>query len=125
MEKDFMKIKKYIYINYHNVGKSQIFIYYKIVLYEYLWKKEIKIGNIQSKIDVNNKNYKLFKRKYVIYDKNGLAKEYGLFDNKLIYEGEYLNGKRNGQGKEYNIIGNIIFEGEYLNLMNSVEFYYN
>ena len=31
----------------------------------------------------------------------------------LIYEGEYLNGKRNGKGKEY-YYGDLIFEGEYL-----------
>ena len=30
-------------------------------------------------------------------------------------EGEYLNGKRNGKGKEYYENGNIKFEGEYLN----------
>ena len=34
--------------------------------------------------------------------------------SELFYEGEYLNGKRNGKGKEYSK-GNIIFEGEYLN----------
>ena len=35
---------------------------------------------------------------------------------KLIYEGEYLNGLRNGKGKEYfnYITQNLIFEGEYL-----------
>ena len=31
----------------------------------------------------------------------------------LIFEGEYLNGKRNGIGKEYDYYGEIIFEGEY------------
>ena len=34
--------------------------------------------------------------------------------NKLIYEGEYLNGIRDGKGKEYNeYSGDLIFEGEY------------
>ena len=33
----------------------------------------------------------------------------------MIFEGEYLNGKRNGKGKEYNKEGKLIFEGEYLN----------
>ena len=33
----------------------------------------------------------------------------------FIYEGEYLNGKKNGKGKEYNQYGKIIFEGEYSN----------
>ena len=33
----------------------------------------------------------------------------------LIFEGEYLNGERNGKGKVYNDKGEIIFEGEYIN----------
>ena len=33
--------------------------------------------------------------------------------SKLEFEGEYLNGERNGKGKEYNYNGDIIFEGEY------------
>ena len=36
-------------------------------------------------------------------------------DGNLIFEGEYLNGERNGKGKEYNYDGGLIFEGEYLN----------
>ena len=40
---------------------------------------------------------------------NGFAGEYD--NGSLIFEGEYLNGKRNGKGKEYNF--NYIFEGEY------------
>ena len=32
-----------------------------------------------------------------------------------MFEGEYLNGLRNGKGKEYNSKGDLIFEGEYLN----------
>ena len=31
------------------------------------------------------------------------------------FEGEFLNGKRNGKGKEYYIDGKLKFEGEYLN----------
>ena len=34
---------------------------------------------------------------------------------KLRFEGEYLNGERNGKGKEYNYDGELIFEGEFLN----------
>ena len=33
----------------------------------------------------------------------------------LIFEGEYLNEKRNGKGKEYNDDGELTFEGEYIN----------
>ena len=39
--------------------------------------------------------------------------KYDIFD-KLIFEGEYLNGKRNGKGREYNN-GFLNFEGTYLN----------
>ena len=35
--------------------------------------------------------------------------------NKLKFEGEYLNGERNGKGKEYYENGQLKFEGEYLN----------
>ena len=43
-----------------------------------------------------------------------MVKEYK-YNGKLIYEGEYLNGKRNGKGKEYDYKGELEFEGEYLN----------
>jgi len=33
----------------------------------------------------------------------------------LIFEGEYLDGKKNGKGKEYYGNGKLKFEGEYLN----------
>ena len=38
-------------------------------------------------------------------------KNYG----KLEFEGEYLNGERNGKGKDYYDKGGKEFEGEYLN----------
>ena len=42
------------------------------------------------------------------------GREYDGFDDKLLYEGEYLHGERNGKGKEY-YGGRLEFEGEYLN----------
>ena len=33
----------------------------------------------------------------------------------IEFEGTYLNGKRNGKGKEYDINGILVFDGEYLN----------
>ena len=33
----------------------------------------------------------------------------------FLYEGDYLNGKRNGKGKEYYNNGKQKFEGKYLN----------
>ena len=44
----------------------------------------------------------------------GKIKEYSDF-GQLIFEGEYLNGKKNGIGKEYRNNGKLLFEGEYLN----------
>ena len=31
-----------------------------------------------------------------------------------MFEGEYLNGERNGKGKEYYSNGEVRFEGEYI-----------
>ena len=46
-------------------------------------------------------------------DKNGNVKEYD--EGELVFEGQYINGKRHGKGKEYNYQGYLLFEGEYLN----------
>ena len=32
----------------------------------------------------------------------------------MIYDGEYLNGKKNGEGKEYHV-NKIMFEDKYMN----------
>ena len=69
---------------------------------------------IQNILNIKLLNYKLFSGKYIIYSTKGVGKEYDAYTDDLIYEGEYLNGKRNGKGKEYNEIGNVIFEGAYL-----------
>ena len=52
-------------------------------------------------------------KEYEIKDGKGFVKEYNN-NGKLIYEGEYLYGEKNGKGKEYNDNGELIFEGEYL-----------
>ena len=51
-----------------------------------------------------------------------MQKEYDDKD-KLIFEGKYLIGKRNGKGKEYdNYFDNkIIFEGEFLNRKKKIK----
>ena len=43
----------------------------------------------------------------------GKVKEY--YDDKLNFEGEYLNGKKSGKGKDYDYQGDLIYKGEYLN----------
>ena len=93
---------------------------------------------LQTRINICILNYKIFSKKYIIYgedekgkeydeynrlifegefykgERNGKGKEYG-YEGNLTFEGEYLNGKKNGKGKEYDYEGNLIFEGEYLN----------
>ena len=51
---------------------------------------------------------------YELKKGNGNVKEYELTLGILIYEGEYINSKRHGKGKEYHNNGKIKFEGEYL-----------
>ena len=51
---------------------------------------------------------------YALINGNGKGREYD-YDGKLIFEGEYSNGKRNGKGREYDYDGKLIFEGEYFN----------
>ena len=64
------------------------------------------------KIDIND--YKEISGKFIEGERNGKGKEYN-DDYRLLFEGEYLNGKRHGKGKEYYDNGKLRFEGEYLN----------
>ena len=70
--------------------------------------------SLQNAININNRHYQLFSGRYIIYEENGEVKEYEGNTDDLVFEGEYLNGKRNGKGKEYKD-EKLIFEGEYLN----------
>ena len=80
-------------------------------------KLNIIINNkkLQNKLEINIKNYKRISKIYKIGERNGKGKEYLKHNDELVFEGEYLNGKRNGKVKEYYYNGQLIFEGEYLN----------
>ena len=69
---------------------------------------------IQKILLIDIEDYKRVSGKYKIIEDNGKGKEYKINSNILIFEGEYLNGKRNGKGREYNN-SKLEFEGEYLN----------
>ena len=71
--------------------------------------------HLQNRLGVDIEYYKKIGRQYKIGDKNGIGKVYDLNTNKLRFEGEYINGKRHGKGKEYNYNGKLEFEGEYIN----------
>ena len=67
--------------------------------------------------EYNKYGYIKYEGKYLNGLRNGEGKEFGIINynlGKLIFEGEYLNGERNGKGKEYDD-GLLIFEGEYFN----------
>ena len=88
----------------------------------------------QKLLNISLLNYKLLSKKYITHEGNDMWKIYDVYTNSLIfegnyingkgkefdddrlkYEGKYLNGRRNGKGKEYNDDENLIFEGFYLN----------
>ena len=70
--------------------------------------------NGQGKEYLINTNILIFEGEYLNKKKNGKGKEY--YDNGCLkFEGKYKNGKRNGKGKEYDINEELIFKGEYLN----------
>ena len=52
---------------------------------------------------------------YELKNGKGIIKEYSDYFNILDFEWEYLNGEKNGKGKEFYDNANILFEGEYLN----------
>ena len=69
---------------------------------------------LQKRFDLSLINYKRFSSKYIYFESKGKGKEYNKYGD-MIYEGEFLRGKRNGKGKEYYYSNSIKFEGEYLN----------
>ena len=56
-----------------------------------------------------------YEGEYLNMKKNGKGKEYYESNGQLLYEGEYLNDKKNGEGKEYFLDGKIKFVGIFLN----------
>ena len=93
----------------HTLVEIFSFINVKTQLYILLYNNSLK-----KKLSINIDNYKKVSGKYKIGGKNGNCKLYDLETNNLIFEGEYLNGKKNGKGKEYHINEKLKFEGEYL-----------
>ena len=77
---------------------------FKIVLYN---------KNMQKILGLTILDFRRISGKYIIGDPNKEGKEYN-YKGELLFEGEYLNGKRNGKGKE--VDGHkVYYEGEYLN----------
>ena len=110
--------------------KSSFFIK---ILFSYFHEKEklktVKYNKLlQNILGINIINYQIFSRKYIIYESNGIGKEYNSYHDRLEFEGEYKNGERNGKGREYNYEGHLLFKGEYKNGKRNgkgSEYYYN
>ena len=94
--------------------------YFKSIIFSYIDEiQKLKLlkhnKNLQKYFNISIINYKYLSERYIIYESKTFAKEYDRIDDKLIYEGEYLNGERHGKGKVYYSDGKLNFEGEYLN----------
>ena len=89
---------------------TKVFSYvdFKLKLYTIVYNKKI-----QKKLGYNLNDFKRCSGRYKVLE-YGKTKEYNSNNDKLLFEGIYANGKRNGNGKEYNEERNITFEGEYL-----------
>ena len=91
----------------------------KYIFFYIIEKRQLQLAYynkiLQSNLGKSLINYKILSGKYIIYETNTRAKIYNAYNDEIIYEGEYLNGKRNGIGKEYYDTSVLKFEGEYLN----------
>ena len=94
--------------------------YFNCILFSYIQEgqklKLIKYNkSLQKNMNISIINYKYFIGTYIIYESNGIGKEYDGLTDTLMFEGKFKNGERNGKGKEYNFWHyNVIdFEGEY------------
>ena len=67
----------------------------------------------QRKLKLDLIDYKRFSGRYKKVH-NDITEEYDSLTDNLIFIGQYLDGKRNGEGKEYNSKCDLIFEGIYM-----------
>ena len=95
--------------------------FFKRIIFSFLpTAKKLKIikynKKMQNLLEINIVDFMSFSGKYIVYEENGIGKEYNSYNDKLIYEGEYVHGERNGKGVEYyKLKPEIIFEGEFKN----------
>ena len=68
----------------------------------------------QKLLNINIVDYRRLSGKYKIEENNSVI-IYNSCNNEILYKGNYLNGKKNGYGREYNEENHLIFIGEYLN----------
>ena len=94
MAKIFKEIKYLRYINSDYIKKDLFsFLDENKKLSKIIYNKKF-----QKIIGVNLEYYKKISGKNREVDKSGNGREYLLNTNKMIFEGTYLNGKKNGKG---------------------------
>ena len=101
--------------------------FFKHILFHHLnIKRKLRIikynKSLHHLLNIKLIEYKILSGKYIIFGKNGKGKEYyrkNYMNDKLMYEGEFKNGKRNGRGKEYFITG--IIEGDIINYNSEID----
>ena len=71
-------------------------------------------SNIKLYKDYDRKDRLLYEGGYLNGKYNGNGKQYNFLNGLLEYEGEFLNGKWNGKGKKY-LRDKLDYEGEYIN----------
>ena len=52
---------------------------------------------LQNNLGINLLYYKLFIKRYIVYETEQKVKFYSALNDQLLFEGEFLNGKRNGK----------------------------
>ena len=97
------KLKNIKSINLIKAVKSRFNIKLIFSFLEQKLKQEIIRYNkkYQNLFNINIDDYKKNCKIIRIIEKNGFGKEYTLDKNRLIFEGEFKNGKKNGKGTEY------------------------
>ena len=95
-DEEKFKIQKNVYLNKeiksnHIMKKIFSFLEENIKLKIIVYNKKLK-----KLFNINIEHYKNICKSYIIGEINGEGKEYEIYTNKLLYEGEYKNGKRNG-----------------------------
>ena len=56
---------------------------------------------MQNKVKIDIEYYKAISNRILAGEKNGIGKEYRLNTRIVLFEGEYVNRKKNRKGKEY------------------------
>ena len=99
-------------INLENNIKSQKVL--RLIFSYLLQNRKLLLINfnkcMQRIFEIDIDYYKQRSGKCKIGGKNGIGKVFTLNEKKLIFEGEYLNGKKNRKGKGYNLKGDIVYE---------------